>query len=97
MIYIGIVERTVMSQDIAVCKWGNALGVRLPKESCIKLGIRAGDHVSAEVTETDAGPGLLLQKTEKPFSLEALFEGYEGEYRPELLDWGTPVGREAWL
>ncbi len=28
-------------------------------------------------------------------SLEELFEGYEGDYKPEEEDWGPPVGREV--
>jgi hypothetical protein len=28
---------------------------------------------------------------------ETRFENYEGEYRPELPDWGKLIGREVWL
>ena len=29
-------------------------------------------------------------------TISDLFEGYEGEYEPILIDWGTPVGKEIW-
>jgi antitoxin MazE len=86
-----------MSHDVAVAQWGNALGIRIPKESCLRLGLSAGDHVDVEVAETEGGTGLLVRKINAPFCLESLFEGYRGEYRPTLLDWGKPVGKEVWL
>jgi len=29
-------------------------------------------------------------------TIDELFEGYEGEYDPVLIDWGVPVGKEIW-
>ena len=29
-------------------------------------------------------------------SIDELFEDYDGEYEPILVDWGRPVGREIW-
>jgi len=29
-------------------------------------------------------------------TISELFDGYEGEYEPVLIDWGTPVGKEIW-
>lgn len=30
----------------------------------------------------------------KKYTIEELFEGYTGDYKPEELDWGKPVGKE---
>ncbi len=27
-------------------------------------------------------------------TIDDLFEGYEGDYKPEEIDWGEPVGKE---
>ena len=29
-------------------------------------------------------------------TISELFEDYEGEYEPVLIDWGKPVGKEIW-
>ena len=29
-------------------------------------------------------------------TISELFDGYEGEYEPVLIDWGAPVGKEIW-
>ena len=29
-------------------------------------------------------------------TISELFDGYEGEYEPVPIDWGTPVGKEIW-
>ena len=29
-------------------------------------------------------------------TISELFEGYEDEYEPVSIDWGTPVGKEIW-
>lgn len=29
-------------------------------------------------------------------TIEELFEGYNGDYVPEEIDWGESVGEEAW-
>ena len=30
------------------------------------------------------------------YSLEEVFEGYRGNYIPDEVDWGDPVGKEIW-
>jgi antitoxin MazE len=88
-----------MSRNISVAQWGNSLGIRLPKESCKRLNLKAGDNVEFDIAEGGDGEraSLIIKKAEKPFDLASLFEGYEGVYQPELLDWGKPVGKEVWL
>lgn len=29
-------------------------------------------------------------------NIKELFEGYEGEYKRENIDWGSPEGEEIW-
>jgi antitoxin MazE len=86
-----------MSHDVTLAQWGNSLGIRIPKESCRRLDLKAGDHLDVDIAETAEGSGLFIRKKDEPFSLEGLFQGYQGDYKPELLDWGRPLGKEAWL
>lgn len=72
--------------------WGNATGIRLPKEFCERLGIRAGDEVSIEL---DRGH-IVIEPAAKRWRLEERLKGWEGEYHAEEIDWGEPVGRERW-
>ena len=37
----------------------------------------------------------LAGDTARP-TISELFEGYEDEYMPIQIDWGTPVGKEIW-
>jgi antitoxin MazE len=97
MIYRFVERRFHMSRDVCIAQWGNSLGIRLPKESCRRLGLKAGDSVELDVTEDEGNLSLVIRKKEEPFNLASLFDGYEGTYQPELLDWGTPVGKEVWL
>jgi antitoxin MazE len=97
MIYKPGERRLRMGRDICIAQWGNSLGIRLPKESCRQLGLKAGDSVELDVAESGDGASLVIRKKERPFDLASLFEGYEGAYQPELLDWGRPVGKEVWL
>ena len=47
---------------------------------------------------------IIIQKTENITlitdtprkNIAELFEDYEDEYEPVLIDWGAPVGREIW-
>ena len=37
----------------------------------------------------------LANDTTRP-TISELFEEYDGEYEPVLIDWGVPVGKEIW-
>lgn len=72
-------------------RWGNSQGIRLPKGALQMAQLQENDDV-----EIIAGEGsIVLRKIKKYKSLDALFAGYAGDYRPEELDAGNPVGREV--
>lgn len=87
-------------------KWGNSQGIIVPKELCERLGIRVGDKLSVLVrgNEITLRPCAPRFGRNRKVSIEELFEGWEGEYRPpedyptvgNEIDWGSPVGREVW-
>lgn len=76
-----------------VQKWGNSLGLRIPKVFATDTELVAGSEVEIEV---DDGR-LVITKVAKPsYRLEDLLTGITPENLHETVDWGEPVGVEAW-
>lgn len=44
--------------DTEVKRWGNSLGVRLPRDALRAAGIREGDHVRIHVEKAPAASGI---------------------------------------
>lgn len=90
-----------MSDKIVVCKrvskWGNGLGVLLPKEVVEKMELKAGDKLVLEM-END----IITLKKESDvlviprYKLEDLLKGYEGYQNEEYWKDVEPVGEEVW-
>ena len=70
--------------------WGNSAAIRIPKWALEASGITVGN---AAVITAEAGK-LSIEKAIAPISMESLFEGYAGDYKPEEIDFGAPVGKE---
>lgn len=73
-----------------VAKWGNSLGLRLPKAIVEQLGVKEGTELDLVV---ENGRLVILPRH---YSLETLMaevtpENFHGE-----IDWGPAVGDEAW-
>jgi antitoxin MazE len=76
---------------VRVQKWGNSLGVRIPKSIARQSAIREG--VELEVLREE--DRLILRPVRGP-SLKELLAEAKPQNRPDLADWGRPVGREVW-
>ena len=76
---------------VAVRKWGNSLGVRIPQAFAKEVQIDEG----TEVDLTIDGASIVL--TPKPtLSLSALLAGVTDDNRHAEVESGRAVGREAW-
>lgn len=80
---------------VKVAKWGNSLGVRLPKAAVEAAGLTAG----SEVDVTVEGQDLRLRRPVPipRYRLEDLVAEMDRlgpENRPETVDWGPDVGAE---
>lgn len=78
-----------------VQKWGNSQGLRLSKELLADVRIDVGDEVEVRVHDDS----LVITPTRRVrggSSLERLVGSIPEGYVPELLDWGSPTGREVW-
>jgi len=75
-----------------VAKWGNSLGLRLPKSVALEAQIAEGDRVDV-VVENGA---IVIRPARVRYSLEDLVGGITKANRHDEIDWGTPVGKETW-
>ena len=80
---------------VKVAKWGNSLGLRLPKAAVEATGLKPG----AEVEVTVDGPNLVVRQhlPVKQYKLEDLLAEMDRlgpESEPETVDWGPDVGSE---
>jgi antitoxin MazE len=75
-----------------IAKWGNSLGLRLPKSVAQEAGIADGDTVDVVVKH-----GAIVIRSAKPtYSLDELVGAITPSNRHDESDWGRPVGRETW-
>jgi antitoxin MazE len=76
-------------------KWGNSQGLRLAKRVLEDARISVGDDV--DVTTRD---GVIIiapvRRVRGKRSLQELVSRIPKNYEIAEIDWGQPVGREAW-
>lgn len=82
---------------VAISKWGNSIGLRIPAAVTESLGLKAGDQVVYEMKDG----GLFLRKQQ---STARMFEQFYGKPFSEItqddlgiggeIDWGDDVGGE---
>jgi antitoxin MazE len=75
-----------------LAKWGNSLGLRLPKSVTTEAQLSEGDSV--DITLRDGA--IVITPARRRYTLEELVEQITPENRHEETDWGRPVGREVW-
>lgn len=73
-------------------KWGNSQGIRIPKAFLEALGMMENDLVDLNRVDDN----IVITKVKKELTLEEIFKDYDGEYKAEEFDWGSPAGREVW-
>jgi antitoxin MazE len=74
-------------------KWGNSLGLRIPKDIAEELGLVPGKQVELE----KHGDALTVRAKKIPrYSLEELLKDVTPDNVHEEIDWGPPRGKEIW-
>jgi len=76
--------------QVQVSKWGNSLGVRVPKDVAAKLGLTEGSRVDVSVE----GDRLVISTRRPVYALDELLVGMTPEAMHEAFDWGPDLGRE---
>jgi antitoxin MazE len=78
-----------------IIKWGNSQGIRLPKHILDSVNLSDGDAVEVYVD----GDNIVIKKyckVEEHKTIQELFAGYDNNYEPTEIKWGSPKGREIW-
>lgn len=71
-------------------RWGNSLGLRLPKAIAEAVGLREGDRVSIEAKD-----GSIVTRRAKPkYTLSELLEGVTPDMLHGEIEDGGPIGLE---
>ena len=76
-----------------VRKWGNSLGVRIPKAFAEEAAVGEGSTVDVSVSE---GRVVVTRVVAPRYTLEKLLAGVTIENRHAEIKTGTPREREAW-
>jgi len=74
-------------------KWGNSLGLRIPKAFAEQAGVRAGSEVDLSLEDGE----LIIRPTREPkYDLAELVRDITEENVHAEVETGPPVGREVW-
>ena len=75
-----------------VAKWGNSLGLRLPKAVALEARIEDGDTVEVFVQN-----GTIVVRPAKPrYALDELVGRITQKNRHDNPAWSAPLGKETW-
>ena len=81
-----------MATTTQVSKWGNSLGLRLPKSVARDAHLDEGDTV-----EVSFDNGAIVIRPSRPrYSLDELVGRITARNRHTESDWGGPLGDEVW-
>ncbi len=74
-------------------KWGNSLGLRIPKSFAEQAGVEAGSEVDLSVKDGE----LIVRARRFPrYDLKQLLQTVTAKNVHGEIETGEPVGREAW-
>ena len=75
--------------SVTLHRWGNSVGLRVPKPLLEQLGLGEGSTVELRV---ENGRLIIEPERKRRLTMAELLEGITPDDRPELVDWGPPVG-----
>ncbi len=78
--------------QVKIQKWGNSGAIRLPAAIMKQVNIALGDHLDLN---TEAGKIVLVPRP-REYRLDDLLAGITKANLHAPVDFGAPVGREAW-
>ena len=74
-------------------KWGNSLGLRIPRAFAADVEVEAGSFVDIRVENGDL---IIRPVRRREYVLSELLEGVNSGNLHEEISTGDPVGRESW-
>jgi antitoxin MazE len=81
-----------MATTTQVAKWGNSLGLRLPKAVAREARVEEGDMVDVSV---DNG-AIVIRPSRPRYSLDDLVGRITARNRHNESNWGAALGHEVW-
>jgi antitoxin MazE len=78
--------------QVEVVKWGNSSAVRLPAAVLKELHVALGDRLELKTEEGK----IVLEPAQHEYRLEDMVAGITRRNLHAAVDFGAPVGREAW-
>ena len=79
-----------MLMEVQLKRWGNSLGLRIPKGIADAAGLKADDAVVIDTSQD----GLIVKKARRKYVLADLLSQITPENRHEAVDFGGPQGKE---
>ena len=76
--------------EVIVARWGNSLGLRIPKDIAARVGLREG----ARVDVGSDGKRIVITPARPQYRLAELLRGVTSEAMRDAFDWGPDRGRE---
>lgn len=74
-------------------KWGNSLGVRLPRTLAARKALTDGKPVRLTETET----GILIEPIETASAhIDTLVKKITNKNKHDEVSWGSDIGKEVW-
>ena len=74
-------------------RWGNSLGLRIPRSFAEEAGVEAGSQVDISVRDGDLVVRAARRRT---YRLSELLDKVTAKNLHGEMDTGKPVGREVW-
>jgi antitoxin MazE len=76
--------------QVSLARWGNSLGLRIPKDIASRTGLREGVRVEIEAE----GGRITITPARTRYVLADLLQGMTPQAMREAFDWGPHKGRE---
>jgi antitoxin MazE len=76
--------------QVQVARWGNSLGLRIPKDVAQRAGLQEGARVEIEAE----GDRIIIAPARQRYVLSELLKGVTPQAMREAFDWGPDKGRE---
>lgn len=77
--------------QVQLARWGNSLGLRIPKDIAARFGLNEGGRVEIEAE----GDRIVIRVDRPRYNLDELLAGVTPADMRDVFDWGPDVGREA--
>jgi len=80
-----------MAVQVMLAKWGNSLGLRVPRDIAARIGLTEGARVDIEASDDGR---IIITRSRRRFALDELLAGMTPD-REHRLDDDAPLGEEG--